>query len=128
SPAPPAGGARGEGPRLGRGRRRAATLAGSLLVGGAYSERLYRSAALSRRVADAVRSEPSAWLAAHSSDAAPAALARGRPVWIDFHNLDSEIWRRVAETARSAGERLFARIQAPRGAELEGPPRRRASP
>jgi len=127
APEPPSGVELEEVPQVRRGRRRAAALAGSLLVGGAYSERLYRSAALSRRVADAVRSEPSAWVVAHSYHVAPAALASGRPVWIDFHNLDSEIWRRVAETARSAGERLFARIQAPRVAELEGRLARAAS-
>jgi glycosyltransferase involved in cell wall biosynthesis len=114
-------------PQLRRGRRRAAALAGSLLVGGAYSELLYRSAVLRARVAGAVRGEPSAWVVAHSYHVAPAALASGRPVWIDFHNLDSEIWRRVAETARPAGERLFARIQAPRVADLEARLARAAS-
>jgi glycosyltransferase involved in cell wall biosynthesis len=46
-------------------------------------------------------------------------LAAGPPVWIDFHNLDSEIWDRTAGSARSAAVRLFARMQAPRVRELE---------
>jgi len=106
-------------PQTPRARRRAAAVAGSLLVGGAYSARLYRSAALDARVAAAVRGERPEWVLAHSSHVAPAALSSRAPVWIDFHNLDAEIWRRVAETAASAGERLFARIQAPRVEALE---------
>ncbi|HEX4441762.1 MAG TPA: glycosyltransferase [Thermoanaerobaculia bacterium] len=106
-------------PQTRRGRRRAAAVAGSLLVGGAYSARLYRSRALEARVAAAVRGERPAWVLAHSYHVAPGALSAGAPVWIDFHNLDAEIWRRVAGTAASPGERLFARIQAPRVEALE---------
>ena len=43
-----------------------------------------------------------------------AALASGAPAWIDFHNLDSEIWRRTAETDASRLVRSFARLQAGR--------------
>jgi glycosyltransferase involved in cell wall biosynthesis len=106
-------------PQTPRARRRAAAVAGSLLVGGAYSARLYHSAALSSRIGAAVHGERPAWVVAHSYHVGPAALSSGAPAWIDFHNLDAEIWRRVAETAGSAGERLFARIQAPRVEELE---------
>jgi glycosyltransferase involved in cell wall biosynthesis len=106
-------------PQAPRRRRRAAAVAGSLLIGGAYSARLYRSRELASRLHAAAAAERPAWALAHSYHVAPAALATGAPVWIDFHNLDAEIWRRVAETAGSAGERLFARIQAPRVAEVE---------
>ena len=106
-------------PQTPRGRRRAAALAGSLVGGGAYSARLYRSALLERRLAVAAREERPAWVLAHSYHVAPAALSTGAPVWIDFHNLDSEIWKRVAETAGSPARRAFARLQAPRVARLE---------
>jgi polysaccharide biosynthesis protein PslH len=106
-------------PQAPRARRRAAAVAGSLLAGGAYSERLYRSAELSRRLAEATRRERPAWVLAHSYHVAPAALSTGAPVWIDFHNLDSEIWRRVAETSRSPAEKRFARLQAPRVEAVE---------
>ena len=106
-------------PQTPRGRRRAAAFAGSVLGGGAYSARLYRSALLERRIAAAVLEERPAWVLAHSYHVAPAALSTGAPVWIDFHNLDSEIWRRVAETAGSPARRAFARLQAPRVARLE---------
>ena len=116
---PPAGVELESVPQNPRGRRRAAAFAGSLIGGGAYSERLYRSALLERRLGSAVRGERPAWVLAHSYHVAPAALSTGAPVWIDFHNLDSEIWRRVAETEGSPARRAFARLQAPRVARLE---------
>jgi len=106
-------------PQAPRGRRRLAAAAGSVFAGGAYSERLYRSAELARRLAGAVRRERPAWVLAHSYHVARAALSSGAPVWIDFHNLDSEIWSRVARTARSPAGRTFARLQAPRVAAVE---------
>ena len=99
--------------------RRAFAAAASLAAGGAYSERLYRSEELERRVNEAASKEPARWVVAHSYHVAPAALAAGRPVWIDFHNLDSEIWRRTAETAGSSGVRGFARLQSERVRALE---------
>lgn len=114
-------------PQAPRGRRRALAAAASLLAGGAYSERLYRSPDLARRLRGAVRRERPAWVVAHSYHVAPAALASGAPVWIDFHNLDSEIWTRVAATARSPVERLFARTQAPRVRAVEAVLARSAS-
>jgi glycosyltransferase involved in cell wall biosynthesis len=107
-------------PQVGRGLRRAAAVATSLATGGAYSERLYRSAELSRRLAARGAAERPAWIVAHSYHVAPAALAAGAPVWIDFHNLDSEIWRRTGQTAPSAAAAWFARLQAPRVRRLEG--------
>jgi glycosyltransferase involved in cell wall biosynthesis len=99
--------------------RRAVAAAASLAAGGAYSERLYRSTELERRVTEAASREPTRWIVAHSYHVAPAALSAGRPVWIDFHNLDSEIWRRTAETGGSSGVRGFARLQAERVRALE---------
>ena len=102
-----------------RGARRAGAALASLISGGSYSERLYRSRALERRIADLAAREAPLWIVAHSYHVAPAALAAGPPVWIDFHNLDSEIWDRTAGSARSGAVRLFARMQAPRVRELE---------
>jgi glycosyltransferase involved in cell wall biosynthesis len=45
--------------------------------------------------------------------------AAGVPVWIDFHNLDSEIWERTAAPATSPTVQRFARLQAPRVRDLE---------
>ncbi|HEY6052229.1 MAG TPA: glycosyltransferase family 4 protein [Thermoanaerobaculia bacterium] len=99
--------------------RRAAAAAASLLFGGPYSPRLYRSAALSARLRDASDSERPAWIVAHTYHVGPLALGRGLPAWIDFHNLDSQIWSRVGETASSRTVRAFARLQAPRIREFE---------
>ena len=105
-----------------RSARRAGAALTSLLAGGAYSERLYRSGRLARRLAALARRERPRWIVAHSYHVASAALAgrdAGVPVWIDFHNLDSEIWQRTADTASSATVRRFARLQAPRVRALE---------
>jgi glycosyltransferase involved in cell wall biosynthesis len=100
------------------GRRAAAALAG--LVGGRpYSERLYRSARLETRLAEAVAAERPTWVVAFMYHLGPAAIRAGAPVWIDFQNRDSEIWARMGQTASSPGVRLFARLQAPRVAALE---------
>jgi glycosyltransferase involved in cell wall biosynthesis len=99
--------------------RRAFAAAASLATGAAYSERLYRSAELERRVFETSSKEDTRWIVAHSYHVAPAALSAGRPVWIDFHNLDSEIWRRTAETSEGAAVRRFARAQAVRVRALE---------
>ena len=100
--------------------RRPVAALSSLLAGGAYSERLYRSSSLSRRLAEVVAGEPPSWIVAHSYHLASAALRTGGPVWVDFHNLDSEIWRRTAETAGSAPVRWFARVQEGRVLSVEG--------
>jgi glycosyltransferase involved in cell wall biosynthesis len=106
-------------PQTTRRVRRALAAAGSLISHRSYSERLYRSEALERRLAEAAASEKPAWIVAHSYHVAPAALSVGAPVWIDFHNRDSEIWTRTGETARSALTRAFARSQAGRVEGLE---------
>ena len=106
-------------PQNGGRRHRVAAAAGSLVAGGAYSERLYRSALLEERLGRAVASDRPAWIVAHSYHLGPAALRVGAPSWIDFQNLDSEIWARMGQTASSALVRVFARLQAPRVAALE---------
>ena len=106
--------------------RRALAAAGSLLSTRAYSELLYHSRELERRLAAAVCAERPAWVFAHSYHVAPAALSSGAPVWVDFHNLDSEIWRRTAEAAPSPWVRTFARSQARRVEALERELLRRA--
>jgi glycosyltransferase involved in cell wall biosynthesis len=103
-----------------RGWRRAMAAATSLPGGPPYSERLYRSAVLARRLTEETARDRPTWVVAHSYHVAPAALSSGGPVWIDFHNLDSEIWERTGRTASSGPERLFSRIQAPRVRRLEG--------
>jgi glycosyltransferase involved in cell wall biosynthesis len=103
--------------RAGRWRRAAA--AGAGLFSGAYSERLYRSRALDRALAHAVTAERPAWVVAFSYHLGPAALRSGAPAWIDFQNLDSEIWSRLGKTASRSAVRAFARNQAPRVAALE---------
>jgi glycosyltransferase involved in cell wall biosynthesis len=102
--------------------RRAVAAVASLTAGGAYSERLYRSAELVRRAGRAsagTAGDAARWIIAHSYHVAPSALAAGGRVWIDFHNLDSEIWRRTSETAHSPLVRGFAELQAWRVRALE---------
>jgi glycosyltransferase involved in cell wall biosynthesis len=105
-------------PQPGRGLRRLAALAAGL-AGGAYPARLYASRALEERLSRQGSREKPAWVVAQSYHVAPAARAAGAPVWVDFHNVDSRIWRRLGETASSASERLFARSQAPRVERFE---------
>jgi len=106
-------------PQRPRGARRVAAAAGSLATGRAYSQLLYRSPALARRIAEASAGRPPRWIVAHAYHVAPAALGAGAPVWVDFHNLDSEIWERMGESASSMPRRLFVRAQAPRIRRLE---------
>ncbi|HTR02234.1 MAG TPA: glycosyltransferase [Thermoanaerobaculia bacterium] len=107
-------------PQRTRRLRRAGALARSLATGRAYSELLYASGELARRVAAACAARRPAWVVAHAYHVAPLALASGARVWIDFHNLDSQIWERVAATGSSAPRRAFAGLQAPRVRRLEG--------
>jgi glycosyltransferase involved in cell wall biosynthesis len=113
-------------PQPGRRARQAAALAGSLLSRQAYPERLYRSRALLAGVSRWTAQERPAWIVAHSYHVAPAALDAGAPAWVDFHNVDSEIWRRMGE--RAAGPLgVFLRWQAPRVARWERDILRRAA-
>lgn len=105
--------------QMGRGPRRVTAAALSLVSTLPYSARLYRSAALERKVRDAVARDRPAWLVAHSYHLGSLAVSAGAPSWIDFHNLDSEIWSRTAETASSPAVRLFAGREAPRVRALE---------
>jgi glycosyltransferase involved in cell wall biosynthesis len=106
-------------PQAGRTLRRAAALAASALSGEAYPALLYRSRALSSRIARWTARERPAWIVAHSYHVAPAVFACGARAWVDFHNVDSEIWRRMGESAASALARAAARWQAPRVERLE---------
>lgn len=105
-------------PRSAASLRRAAALARSLLTGQAFPTLLYGSRRLAARLADTVAADRPAWIVAHSYHVAPAALECGAPVWVDFHNVDSEIWKRLGE--RAAGLKgAFLRGQAPRVARVE---------
>jgi len=101
-------------PQSARTLRRALSATASLIAGDAYSPRLYRSSPLAARLGAAVAAERPAWVVAHTYHVAALALGLGRPAWVDFHNLDSQIWQRVGETASSTPVRIFARLQAPR--------------
>ena len=106
-------------PRAWRAAGRAAALARSALTGEAYPAALYRSRALSSRLSRWMARERPAWIVAHSYHVAPAILGRGPSAWVDFHNMDSEIWRRMGERAASAASRALARWQAPRVERME---------
>ncbi len=106
-------------PQTARGPRRAEAVCRSLRGREPYSVLLYRSRALERAIGDAVSSERPAWVLAHGYHLGALAVGSGAPSWVDFHNLDSEIWDRVGQTASSPLERAFARRQAPRVAALE---------
>lgn len=99
--------------------RRAAALAGSVLKGSDYPSLLYRSRPLTRRLSALCAAEKPAWVVAHSYHVAPLVPDAAAPLWIDFHNVDSEIWRRIGESTPSRLAGRFARAQAPRVRRLE---------
>ena len=105
-------------PRGGGAAGRAAALARSLVSGEAFPVLLYRSGALARKIAAETARERPAWVVAHSYHVAHDAFAAGVPAWVDFHNVDSEVWRRLADEA-AGPESLAARWQAPRVARAE---------
>ncbi len=105
--------------RAGSAARRAAALVESALTGRAYPGLLYRSRVLSSRLSRWTAREPPAWIVAHSYHVAPAAVTHSPRAWVDFHNVDSEIWRRMGESAASAARRGLARWQAPRVERME---------
>jgi glycosyltransferase involved in cell wall biosynthesis len=105
-------------PQSPRALRRAAALAATA-VGRAYSPFLYRSRPLATRLRQLASREKPRWIVAHSYHVAPLALDAFGPLWIDFHNLDSELWRRMGESAPSRLARAFARAQAPRVSRVE---------
>ncbi len=105
--------------RPGGAARRAAALAESALTGRAYPALLYRSRALSSRLSRWTARERPAWIVAHSYHVAPAVVARSPRAWVDFHNVDSEIWRRMGESGASAPGRALARWQTPRVERME---------
>jgi len=106
-------------PQAGRTLRRAAALAGSMITRRAYPALLYGSRPLSSLLAAWVAREKPGWVVAHSYHVAPAAISSGARAWVDFHNVDSRIWRRMGESAGSRLERGLARWQAPRVERLE---------
>jgi len=105
-------------PQAGAAPRRAAALTRSLLTGEAFSPLLYRSRRLATRLAERVAASRPAWIVAHSYHVAAAALESDVPVWVDFHNVDSEIWRRMGERAAGLAG-VFLRAQARRVARVE---------
>jgi len=106
-------------PQTARAARRVSAAVASLALGGAYSPRLYRSRPLDEALAASIRERPPAWVIAHAYHVGPAALDAGPPAWIDFHNVDSRIWRRLGESGRSVGVRAMALWQAPRVERFE---------
>src|SRR5262249_7697045 len=99
--------------------RQARAMLGSIAGDGTYSMSLYRSNRLRSALRDSAREESPSWFVAHSYHVGPFALEGGRS-WIDFHNVDSEIWRRLGAPAATSGLReRFARQQASRVAQWE---------
>ena len=94
--------------------RAAASFARTALSNDAYPLLLYRSPALLRRLRERASVEPPALVIGHGLHAGALALEAGLPLWVDLHNVESEIWQRMAATASSAARRLFAGWQAPR--------------
>ncbi len=114
-------------PQAGRALRRAASLAECLLAGKAYPAVLYRSRRLSALLEGWVAREMPEWVVAHSYHVGDAAVSSGARSWVDFHNVDSEIWRRMGKSAASPVRRTLARWQAPRVERMEREILRRAS-
>ena len=113
-------------PQSGKRARQVAALARSVFSREAYPALLYRSRELLASLSRWTAQERPAWIVAHSYHVAPAAFSAGAPAWVDFHNVDSEIWRRMGE--RAVGPlRAFLRWQAPRVARLERDILRRAA-
>jgi glycosyltransferase involved in cell wall biosynthesis len=106
-------------PQETRSSRRARAALRSLAGREPYSALLYRSRALEDSLRGEIAAARPARVLAHGYHMGPPAVGCGAPSWIDFHNLDSEIWTRVAETSGSPLARAFARGQAPRVAALE---------
>jgi glycosyltransferase involved in cell wall biosynthesis len=93
--------------------------AGAAVSRSSYPELLYRSADLARLVSNRAAGESPAFVIAHSYHLGPLVLEAAGRAWVDFHNVESQIWAGVASTASTAGRRLFARWQAPRVRALE---------
>ena len=100
-------------------RIRQATALAATAAGRAYAPYLYRSRPLATRLFELAAVEKPRWIVAHSYHVAPLALDASGPLWIDFHNLDSELWRRMGESASGRLSRMFARAQAPRVSRVE---------
>jgi glycosyltransferase involved in cell wall biosynthesis len=105
-------------PRAGEWIGRASALVGSVVSGEAFPVLLYRSPRLSARLAREAARERPAWIVAHSYHVAEAALEADAPVWVDFHNIDSEIWRRLGKV-RAGPAAAVLRWQAPKVARAE---------
>ena len=99
--------------------RQAQAIWESIAGGGTYSVSLYRSRDLRRALRETARAQAPSWFVAHSYHVGPFALESGGHSWIDFHNVDSEIWRRVAPLTSSPWAARFARPQAMRVLECE---------
>jgi len=101
-------------PQADRRARAAASFAATAFSAEAYPILLYRSRALRQRLADSAAREAPAGVVAHGFHAGMLSLDAGMPAWVDLHNVESEIWERMATTASSTARRLFAGWQAPR--------------
>jgi glycosyltransferase involved in cell wall biosynthesis len=99
--------------------RQAQAIWESIVAGATYSVSLYRSRDLRGALRDAAQAQAPSWFVAHSYHVGPFALEGGERSWIDFHNVDSEIWRRVAPLAASRWAARFAGPQANRVLECE---------
>ena len=98
--------------------RRPFSLARSVFSGAALPSVLYGSRRLGRRLRARAAERRPVWVVAHSYHVAQTALEAGVPVWVDFHNVDSEIWRRMGKRGTGASGAVL-RWQAPRVVALE---------
>lgn len=105
-------------PQRDAGLRRPLSLARSASSGAALPSVLYRSRRLGRRLRARAAERRPVWVVAHSYHVAETALEAGAPVWVDFHNVDSEIWRRMGERGTGASGAVL-RWQTPRVVALE---------
>jgi glycosyltransferase involved in cell wall biosynthesis len=94
--------------------RAAASFARAGLSNEAYPLLLYRSRRLLRTLRDGASVDSPALVIGHGLHAGALALDAGLPLWADLHNVESEIWERMAATATSPARRFFAAWQAPR--------------
>src|SRR5262249_4451781 len=106
-------------PQSDRSLRAVRALAGAAVTRWPYPELRHRSSDVARRVRATAENDLPDWPVDHSYHVGPGAIDSGRRAWVDFHNVESVIWSRMAKTASTAGRRFFARWQAPRVRDLE---------
>lgn len=96
---------------LGSGFARSLRGAAMAVLGEPYTVSKYRSADLRALLSGIIHDEQPTWLLTHGYHLGTVGTDLKAPLWIDFHNVDSLIWRRMAATAQTPIG-VFARWQA----------------